>query len=64
MPSTDIVQVVIDKFLAELELKGKLNSEGIAELKRLAAGGALSDREAIEAALKKEPLQDDQAKEP
>jgi len=63
MPGGDIVQSVIDKFLSKLELEGQLPSKVVEGMKRLAEEGALSDQDAIEAVLKKEPLTGHEAKD-
>jgi hypothetical protein len=63
MPGGDIVQSVTDQFLSKLELEGQLPSKVVEGMKRLAEEGALSDQDAIEAVLKKEPLADDEAKD-
>ena len=63
MPGGDIVQSVTEQFLSKLQLEGQLPSKVVEGMKRLAEEGALSDRDAIEAVLKKEPLPHDEAKE-
>jgi hypothetical protein len=63
MPGGDIVQSVIEQFLSKLEVEGQLTPKLVEDMKRLAHEGRLSNQEAIEAALKEEPLADDQAKE-
>ena len=63
MPGGDIVQSVTEQFLSKLQLGRQLPSKVVEGMKRLAEEGALSDRDAIEAVLKKEPLPHDEAKE-
>lgn len=63
MPSANTVQAVIEEFLSKLDNEGRMTSEAVEELKRLADRGTLHDQSAVEAALRKGPLPHDEAEE-
>lgn len=63
MPSSDTVRVVMAEFLSRLEREGRISPRIVEELSRLAEQDALSDQDAIEAALKEEPPKHDEAQD-
>ena len=63
MPSANTVQAVIGEFLSKLKSEGRVTSEVVEDLKRLAEEDALHDQDAIQSALRKGPLLHDEAKE-